>query len=140
MAGTFSCSMIDPIRGNTTFLLQHPKGGPMSAPTPPVEERQASAQSALVDWAGRAGRALAIALGSVLFAFVVGGVIVAVTKGNPLLTYQSLICGGFGVFCVNGENPVLQLSFTLVFTTPLILAGLAVAVAFRAGLFNIGAE
>jgi general nucleoside transport system permease protein len=112
----------------------------MSAPTPPVEEREASAQSALVDWAGRAGRALAVALGSVLFAFVVGGVIVVVTKGNPLLAYQSLICGGFGVFCVNGENPALQLSFTLVFTTPLILAGLAVAVAFRAGLFNIGAE
>ncbi|HEY7832979.1 MAG TPA: ABC transporter permease, partial [Ktedonobacterales bacterium] len=36
--------------------------------------------------------------------------------------------------------PALQISNTIVDLTPLILTGLSVAIAFRAGLFNIGAE
>jgi simple sugar transport system permease protein len=75
-----------------------------------------------------------------VFAFVVGGIIVAVTGGNPLAAYQGLLCGGFGVACANGENTALQLSTTIVFFIPLIMTGVAVALPFRAGLFNIGAE
>jgi len=88
----------------------------------------------------RAARALGVPLGSVLLAFAAGAVIVAVTGGNPLLAYQALICGGFGLFCFGGEQPALQVSNTLVFLTPLIMTGIAVALPFRAGLFNIGAE
>src|SRR2546423_3327862 len=88
----------------------------------------------------RAGRALGVPLLSVLIAFVAGAIIVAVTGGNPLQAYQALICGGFGLFCFGGEPSVLQLSNTLVFVTPLIMAGIAVALPFRAGMFNIGAE
>src|SRR5437763_15225418 len=88
----------------------------------------------------RAGRALGVPLLSVLIAFVAGAIIVAVTGGNPLQAYQALICGGFGLFCFGGEPSVLQLSNTLVFVTPLIMAGIAVALPFRAGRFNIGAE
>ena len=88
----------------------------------------------------RAGRALAVPLSSVLIAFVVGAIIVAVTGGNPFLAYQALFCGGFGGFCFGGEPGVLQLANTLVFITPLIMAGIAVALPFRAGMFNIGAE
>jgi len=78
-------------------------------------------------------------LGSVLLAFVIGAVIVAVTGGNPFSAYGALICGGFGIAC-NGENPALQLSNTIVFVIPLITTGVAVALPFRANLFNIGAE
>lgn len=88
----------------------------------------------------RTGRALALPVGSVLLAFIVGGIIVGITGGNPFLAYQALICGGFGLFCYGGEPSVLQLSNTLVFVTPLIMAGIAVALPFRAGMFNIGAE
>src|SRR6266853_1023883 len=83
---------------------------------------------------------LAMPLGSVVFAFVVGGLIVAVTGGNPLSAYAGLICGGFGIACTQGENPALQISSTIVFLIPLITTGVAVALPFRAGLFNIGAE
>src|ERR1700687_5483008 len=83
---------------------------------------------------------LAMPLGSVVFAFVVGGLIVAVTGGNPFSAYAGLICGGFGIGCTQGENPALQISNTIVFLTPLITTGVAVALPFRAGLFNIGAE
>lgn len=88
----------------------------------------------------RAGRALAIPLGSVLLAFAAGAVIVAVTGGDPFKAYQALACGGFGLFCFGGEPSVLQLANTLVFLTPLIMTGIAVALPFRAGMFNIGAE
>src|SRR5260370_19301239 len=83
---------------------------------------------------------LTMPLGSVVFAFVVGGLIVAVTGGNPFSAYAGLICGGFGIGCAAGENPALQISNTIVFLTPLIATGVAVALPFRAGLFNIGAR
>jgi ABC-type uncharacterized transport system permease subunit len=79
-------------------------------------------------------------VGSVILAFAVGALIVAVTGGNPLTAYQGLVCGGFGAFCAGGEIPALQISNTIVFLIPLIMAGVAVALPFRAGLFNIGAE
>ena len=84
----------------------------------------------------------AVPLGSVVFAFLVGGLIVAVTGGNPFAAYQGLLCGGLGIACstTTGENPALQISTTIVFFTPLLMTGVAVALPFRAGLFNIGAE
>jgi ABC-type uncharacterized transport system permease subunit len=88
----------------------------------------------------RALGGMAVPIGSVVFAFLVGGVIVAGTGGNPLNAYAGLLCGGFGVACANGENTALQISTTIVFFTPLIMTGVAVALPFRAGLFNIGAE
>jgi ABC-type uncharacterized transport system permease subunit len=75
----------------------------------------------------------------VLFAFVVGGLLVAVTGANPIDAYQGLVCG-VGILCGGGENPALQISTTIVYLTPLITTGVAVALPFRAGLFNIGAE
>src|SRR6266550_5235499 len=83
---------------------------------------------------------LAMPLGSVLLAFVVGGVLVGVTGGNPFAAYGALLCGGFGFICTQGENPALEISNTIVFVIPLITTGVAVALPFRAGLFNIGAE
>ena len=79
-------------------------------------------------------------LGSVLFAFLAGAVILVLTGSNPLDAYGGLVCGGLGVACSQGENPALQISNTIVFFIPLITTGLAVALPFRAGLFNIGAE
>src|SRR5260370_21908743 len=83
---------------------------------------------------------LAMPLGSVLLAFVIGAVIVAATGGNPFSAYAALVCGGFGIGCTQGENPALQISNTIVFLIPLITAVVAVALPVRAGLFNIGAD
>ncbi|MCC7367942.1 MAG: ABC transporter permease [Chloroflexi bacterium] len=54
------------------------------------------------------------------------------TGGDPILAYGGLWEGSFG--------RVASISETLVWATPYILAGLAVGLAFRGGLFNIGAE
>jgi ABC-type uncharacterized transport system permease subunit len=88
----------------------------------------------------RIAQGLAMPLGSVLFAFVVGAIIVALTGANPLDAYQGLLCGGIGLACAQGENTALQISNSVVYTIPLIMTGVAVALPFRAGLFNIGAE
>jgi len=77
---------------------------------------------------------------SVIFAFVVGAIIVLVTRGDPIAAYTGLLCGGLGIDCTQGENPALQVSNTIVYAIPLITTGVAVALPFRAGLFNIGAE
>lgn len=69
---------------------------------------------------------------AILTAIVLGGVIIASVGGNPILAYIGLIQGSFG-----STN---ALSETAVWATPFILAGLAVALAFKGGLFNIGAE
>lgn len=69
---------------------------------------------------------------AVLLAFLVGGIIILLIKDNPFETYQILLANSFG--------SAKDIGYTLFYATPLIFTGLAVAVAFRCGLFNIGAE
>lgn len=71
-------------------------------------------------------------LTAVIAAFVVGGIIVLLIGDNPFLTFYQLIGNSFG--------SLNDLGYTLFIATPLIFTGLAVAVAFRCGLLNIGAE
>ncbi len=79
-----------------------------------------------------------------LFAFLVGGLVVALTGKNPLTTYQAFYAGtGLSWFLPwsgDRELAATNLQSTLILTTPLILVGFAVAFAFRAGLFNIGGQ
>ena len=83
---------------------------------------------------------------TVLLAFLVGGLVVAATGNNPLSTYRAIFEGsGLNwVFPWLSEEDrtlaALNLQQTLILTAPLILVGLAVALAFRAGLFNIGGQ
>lgn len=46
----------------------------------------------------------------------------------------------FVIFVKSGFGSIYDIGMTLAYSTPLILTGLSVAVAFKAGLFNIGAE
>src|SRR5699024_7655860 len=69
---------------------------------------------------------------SVLLGLIVGGFLMLGFGYNPIAGYAALWNGVFGDWYVAGE--------TIRQATPLILTGLAVAFAFRAGLFNIGAE
>jgi general nucleoside transport system permease protein len=100
-----------------------------------------------------------------VLAFLVGGLVVLITTGkNPLSTYKAIFEGtGLSWFFEVGSYDVglpftdsrvwfpwntnsfesvaaFNLQQTLVLTTTLILTGLAVAFAFRCGLFNIGGQ
>src|SRR5437762_11696370 len=77
-------------------------------------------------------RELIFPLIAVAAAFVVGGVLVAFIGDDPIQTYSLLI--GSALSWPDG------IGYTLFYATPLIFTGLAVAVGFRCGLLNIGAE
>ncbi|MCL5075821.1 MAG: ABC transporter permease [Chloroflexi bacterium] len=66
------------------------------------------------------------------FALAVGAVLIRLIGLNPIEAYQGLWDGAFG-----NANAI---GVTLMQATPLTLAGLGVLFAFRAGLWNIGAE
>lgn len=69
---------------------------------------------------------------AVLAGFAVGAVVIFGVGQSPIAVYRTLFAGCFGN--AFGFGQVVFQATTLVFT------GLAVAVCFRAGLFNIGAE
>ncbi len=75
---------------------------------------------------------VAVPLGSIAVALVDLGHRLLVTGHNPLHAYRRLFEAAF-------TDPG-ALSATLTAATPLCFTGLAAAVAFRVGLFNIGAE
>lgn len=68
----------------------------------------------------------------ILAAFILGGVMIASIGENPLLTYRVMI--EKSLFNISG---ILK---TLHFASPLILTGLAIAITFKANIFNMGVE
>jgi ABC-type uncharacterized transport system permease subunit len=73
-----------------------------------------------------------IPLVNLFVAFAVAGLVVLLVGENPLRAAGILFQGAFG----NGQN----IAYTLFYATNFIFTGLAVAVAFHCGLFNIGGE
>jgi ABC-type uncharacterized transport system permease subunit len=69
---------------------------------------------------------------AVIAAFIVGGILILMVGDNPIEAYRLLL--GSALSWPDG------IGYTLFYATPLIFTGLAVLVAFRCGLLNIGAE
>lgn len=99
----------------------------------------------------RFGRALIVPTLALFSALVVGAFIIALTDldalrlmgedpGAALREMLEGVWNGYRALFVGAVGSVSALSETLLAATPLILAGLAVALGFRAGLFNIGAN
>jgi len=134
--------------------VEHPRRGGDYAP---------SVAARLALWQ-RAGGVVVPLLTTVL-AFLIGGLVVLVTSGkNPLTTYQAIFEGaGLDWFLEVGSHELripftdshipfpwnvndiestaaFNLQQTLIQFVPLVLTGLAVAFAFRCGLFNIGTQ
>lgn len=69
---------------------------------------------------------------NVAIAFFIAGLIVLAIGASPLAAVRILIYGAFGY--------PEAIGYTLYYATNFIFTGLAVAIAFHAGLFNIGGE
>jgi len=69
---------------------------------------------------------------NLVVAFLISGLVVLFAGENPFKAAYLMVSGAFG----SGEG----IGYTLYYATNFIFAGLAVAVAFHAGLFNIGVE
>jgi general nucleoside transport system permease protein len=118
----------------------------VSETAPPVEPETAPSLAARFDVYQRAGGVITPLL-TAAFAFFVGGLVVLVLTGkNPIDTYKAIFDGTglnwFFPWVTGAERDLaaLNLQQTLIVTTTLILCGLAVAFAFRCGLFNIGGQ
>jgi ABC-type uncharacterized transport system permease subunit len=77
-------------------------------------------------------RELLFPLIAVIAAFIIGGILVLIIGDNPIVAYKLLL--GSALSWPDG------IGYTLFYATPLIFTGLAVLVALRCGLLNIGAE
>ncbi|HET6641998.1 MAG TPA: ABC transporter permease [Gaiellaceae bacterium] len=115
------------------------------APTPPAEPPEAGLPTVSGIVYERVGGAL-VPLAATVLAFLIGGLVVLITGHNPLTAYRAIFNGtGFNWFFpwVSGDERVTaarDLQETLRVATPMILTALAVAFAFKAGLFNIGGQ
>jgi ABC-type uncharacterized transport system permease subunit len=112
------------------------EGGPEAAAVTPTARLAAYLQ---------AGGIIVPVLTAVL-AFLIAGLVIFVTGHNPFSTYKAIFNGtGLNwlfpwISSDDRTTAALNLQQTLIITTPLILTGLAVAFAFRCGLFNIGGQ
>lgn len=77
-------------------------------------------------------RSLFTVLGAIAVALVLGGGIIAVAGGSPVVAYADMVTGTFG------SRSTIRLM--LVDVTPLLLIGLGLGIAFRGRVWNIGAE
>jgi len=129
-----------------------------TGPPPASDPETVPSVAARLAFYQRAGGVITPLL-TALIAFLIGGLVVFVTTGkNPISTYKAIFKGSglswlspvsvhWHLFYPNGidwtgwntsDPTALNLQQTLIVVTPLLLTGLAVAFAFRCGLFNIG--
>ena len=119
----------------------------------PEQPREGRGPERVARWFGSRLGGVVVPLAATVLAFFVGGLVVVATGHNPLGAYEAIFRGTgliwFFEISPHGEFPFLwetsgpaasDLQQTLLATTPLILTAIAVAFAFRAGMFNIGGQ
>jgi general nucleoside transport system permease protein len=113
--------------------------------TPPAQPPEGEVHQLRAGIYERAGGFL-VPLAATVLAFLIGGLVVLITGHNPITAYQAIFEGaGFNWpwLWITGQDTTeaaRDLQQTLRVMTPLILTALAVAFAFRCGLFNIGGQ
>jgi general nucleoside transport system permease protein len=126
--------------------MTEPQPNPNPSP-PPEQAPEPGTLAARLALKQRAG-GIVVPIITVLFALVMSGLVVAATEHSvrkSLISFKEIFEGAGLNWIFHPTTNLLNLSAynlsqTLLQTTPLILTGLAVAFAFRCGMFNIGAQ
>ena len=126
-------------------MSETPPPAPDGAAPPPPPEEDVPAGLAARIWLGQRAGGIAVPVFTALVAFLIGGAVVAASGHNPLITYRDIFNGAglnwfFHPTTDTFDTSAYNLSQTMLQTTTLILTGLAVAFAFRCGMFNIGGQ
>ncbi len=120
-------------------------------PPPPTDDRYPGLMDRVTGVGESLRRALLLPTLALILALLVGAVIIMVTDVDawrrmgeePVQAFRDMLEGvwvAYKALFLGAFGSVRAISETLFTATPLILAGLAVAVGFRTGLFNIGAR
>jgi simple sugar transport system permease protein len=123
-----------------------PEGGlaPPAAPPPDDPGAQLTVAGRLSGYLSGGG--VIVPFLTAILAFLIAGLVVLITGHNPISTYKAIFQGSGLTWLLPWTSAddralaAINLQQTLIATTPLILTGLAVAFAFRCGLFNIGGQ
>ena len=114
---------------------------------PPETPEEAAASGTLISSIALKQRAggIVVPVLTALIAFVIGGLVVLATGHNPISAYNDIFDGSGLNWIFHPTTDLINpaaynLSQTLLQTTTLVLCGLAVAFAFRCGMFNIGGQ
>ena len=97
------------------------------------------AQARMPAWVRNLGDALGRPVLAVALAIIAGAIVILITWPNKTLDPFSNVLSAYGSLFNGSFGTPVSISNTLVRVSPLIFATLSVAIAFRAGLFNIGA-
>ncbi len=109
----------------------------------PVKQTEAPQQRSLTSRFGSRVRKYSAALGPPLFAVILamiaGAIVILITWPDKTVDPFTNILNAYSALFTGSYGTLGSFSDTLVTVTPLIFASISVAIAFRAGLFNIGA-
>jgi general nucleoside transport system permease protein len=125
---------------------QEPMPSDSSAPPPPTEEPDLVGSRAVAQWFSTRAGGVLVPLAAAILAFFVGGLVILATGHSPFGAYQAIFEGtglNYPWLWLTGQETRgawSDLQQTLIITSPLILTALAVAFAFRCGMFNIGGQ
>ena len=107
----------------------------MTTDIPPTDIRIRELLAPSIETRGDMRELVMVPLGAIVLALIIGALIMIATSVPPATILQSFVALADGAL-----GSVNAVSETLTAAIPLVLAGLGIGLAFRAGLFNIGAE
>jgi general nucleoside transport system permease protein len=95
--------------------------------------------SRLRAWTRKYGAALGRPVLAVILAMIAGAIVILITWPDKTVGPFQNVINAYTALFVGSYGSLANISDTLVRVSPLIFASISVAIAFRAGLFNIGA-
>ena len=109
----------------------------------PVKQTEAPEQrppaSRLGSLARKYGSALGPPVFAVILAMIAGAIVIIITRPDKTVDPFTNVIHAYSALFTGSYGSLSSISDTLVRVSPLIFASISVAIAFRAGLFNIGA-
>ncbi|HET8913060.1 MAG TPA: ABC transporter permease [Ktedonobacteraceae bacterium] len=98
-----------------------------------------SPSSKLVVWMRKLSNSLARPLFAIILAMIAGTIVILITSPGSIVDRFANVSAAYSSLWIGSFGDPGNITYTLVRVTPLLLAGISVAIAFRVGLFNIGA-
>jgi simple sugar transport system permease protein len=109
----------------------------------PVKQKEASQDRPFASRLGLSARKYGAALGppvfAVILAIIAGSIVILITWSDKTVDPFTNVIHAYSALFTGSYGSLSSISDTMVIVSPLIFASISVAIAFRGGLFNIGA-